>query len=41
MNDPPAVATPRKPCGLIDAEPVLNSELLALGRWIAGYYCAP
>jgi primosomal protein N' len=21
--------------------PVLDAELLALGRWIAGYYCAP
>src|ERR1044071_6871195 len=26
---------------LLDAEPVLDSELLALGRWIAAYYCAP
>ncbi|MGI8743208.1 MAG: primosomal protein N' [Bryobacteraceae bacterium] len=26
---------------LIDEEPVLNSELLALGRWISSYYCAP
>jgi len=26
---------------LIDAEPVLSDELLALGRWISGYYCAP
>lgn len=26
---------------LIDEEPVLNAELLALGRWIASYYCAP
>jgi primosomal protein N' (replication factor Y) len=26
---------------LIDSEPVLSPELLALGRWIAGYYCAP
>jgi primosomal protein N' (replication factor Y) (superfamily II helicase) len=39
-DDPPAVAT-RQALRLIDAEPVLNSELLALGRWIAGYYCAP
>lgn len=39
-DDPPAVAT-REAMRLIDAEPVLNSELLALGRWIAGYYCAP
>src|SRR6202035_4818947 len=26
---------------LIDSEPVLGPELLALGRWIANYYCAP
>src|SRR5690348_7043199 len=26
---------------LLDAEPVLDRELIALGRWIAGYYCAP
>ena len=26
---------------LFDSEPVLDAELLALGAWIAGYYCAP
>jgi primosomal protein N' (replication factor Y) len=26
---------------LIDAEPVLSEELITLGRWISGYYCAP
>ena len=26
---------------LLDEEPVLEAELMALGRWIAGYYCAP
>jgi primosomal protein N' (replication factor Y) (superfamily II helicase) len=26
---------------VLDAEPVLDSELLHLGQWIAGYYCAP
>ena len=31
----------REALRLIDAEPVLDPELLALGRWIAGYYCAP
>ncbi len=25
---------------LVDAEPVLDDELIALGRWISGYYCA-
>ena len=39
-DEPPAVAT-REALRLIDAEPVLGAELLALGRWIAGYYCAP
>ena len=31
----------REALRLIDAEPVLDRELLSLGRWIAGYYCAP
>ena len=26
---------------LLDEEPVLDAELLALGKWIAAYYCAP
>jgi primosomal protein N' (replication factor Y) len=39
-DEAPAVAT-REALRLIDAEPVLSDELLALGRWIAGYYCAP
>jgi primosomal protein N' (replication factor Y) (superfamily II helicase) len=26
---------------LVDEEPVLNPELLSLGRWISQYYCAP
>lgn len=26
---------------LLDEEPVFDGELLALGRWIADYYCAP
>ena len=26
---------------LIDAEPVVDGELLKLARWIANYYCAP
>jgi primosomal protein N' (replication factor Y) len=26
---------------LVDPEPVIEEELIALGRWIAGYYCAP
>lgn len=39
-DQPPAMAT-REASRLVDAEPVLDAELLALGRWIAGYYCAP
>jgi len=31
----------REALRLIDSEPVLSAELMALGRWIAGYYCAP
>ncbi len=31
----------REVLSLRDAEPVLDSELLDLGRWIAEYYCAP
>jgi primosomal protein N' (replication factor Y) (superfamily II helicase) len=31
----------RQILSLRDAEPVLESELLALGRWMAEYYCAP
>jgi primosomal protein N' (replication factor Y) len=39
-DDPPDIAT-RDALRLIDATPVLDAELLALGRWIAAYYCAP
>jgi primosomal protein N' (replication factor Y) len=39
-DDPPEVPT-REALRLIDAEPVLDAELLALGKWISGYYCAP
>ena len=39
-DDPPSVAT-REALRLIDAEPVLSPDLIALGRWIAAYYCAP
>ncbi len=39
-DDPPSVAA-RDALRLIDSEPVLSAELMALGRWIAGYYCSP
>src|ERR1700685_3827788 len=38
VHDGPAV---RDALRLIDAEPVLDDELIALGKWISGYYCAP
>jgi primosomal protein N' (replication factor Y) len=39
-DEPPDVAV-REAMRLLDSEPVLSEELIALGRWIAGYYCAP
>jgi primosomal protein N' (replication factor Y) len=39
-DEPPAMAT-RDALRLLDSEPVLDEALLALGRWIAAYYCAP
>ena len=39
-DEVPAVET-RDALRLVDPEPVLDGELLSLGRWIAGYYCAP
>ncbi|MGA2272050.1 MAG: primosomal protein N' [Bryobacteraceae bacterium] len=39
-DERPDIAT-RDALRLIDSEPVLDEELLSLGRWIAGYYCAP
>jgi primosomal protein N' (replication factor Y) len=39
-NEPPP-AEPRQVLRLLDEEPVLDTGLLKLGRWIAEYYCAP
>jgi primosomal protein N' (replication factor Y) len=39
-DEKPEMAT-REALRLIDSDAVLSEELLALGRWIAGYYCAP
>jgi primosomal protein N' (replication factor Y) (superfamily II helicase) len=39
-DEAPQVST-REALRLLDSQPVLDAELLALGRWIAGYYCAP
>jgi primosomal protein N' (replication factor Y) (superfamily II helicase) len=40
-HDSAPEVTTREALRLIDAEPVLDAELLALGKWISGYYCAP
>src|ERR1039457_6747764 len=39
-DDPPSMPA-REALRLIDSEPVLDAELMSLGQWIAGYYCAP
>ncbi len=39
-DEKPPMAT-REAFRLIDAQPVLDAELMALGRWISGYYCSP
>ncbi len=39
-NDPPTVAT-KDALRLLDPEPILEEKLLALGQWVASYYCAP
>jgi primosomal protein N' (replication factor Y) len=39
-DEPPAMAV-KETLRLFDAQPVLDCELLALGQWIANYYCAP
>lgn len=39
-DETPAVAA-KDALRLIDPEPVLDEELIALGGWISGYYCAP
>ena len=40
-HDEKPAMTAREAFRLIDAQPVLDGELMALGRWISGYYCAP
>lgn len=39
-NEQPTVAT-REALRLLDEQPVLEEHLIALGQWIAAYYCAP
>jgi primosomal protein N' (replication factor Y) len=39
-NDPPDGAV-KEVLRLVDPEPVIREDMIALGRWISGYYCAP
>ncbi|HUP04480.1 MAG TPA: primosomal protein N' [Bryobacteraceae bacterium] len=41
VHDDAPAAKAREALRLIDSEPVLDAELMALGQWIANYYCAP
>ena len=41
VHDQPPEAAARQAAGLLDETPVLDEALLALGEWIASYYCAP
>lgn len=41
MHNVPPEQPVREVLRLIDEDPVLDESLLKLGRWIAGYYCAP
>ena len=40
-NESQPSSTTRNILRLLDEDPVLDEELLRLGRWIAEYYCAP
>jgi primosomal protein N' (replication factor Y) len=41
LHDQPPDGTLKEVLRLVDEEPVLDAELLALGSWISQYYCAP
>jgi len=41
VHDSPGDGPTKEVLRLLDEEPVLDSELIALGGWIAEYYCAP
>ena len=41
VHDDPPEQPAREAFRLIDEEPALEPHLIELGRWIAGYYCAP
>ena len=40
-HDNPPEMEAREALRLLDAQPVLDEELLTLGKWIGSYYCAP
>ena len=41
LHDEPPDGVLKEVLRLVDEEPVLDAELLALGGWISQYYCAP
>ena len=41
LHDQPQDGALKEVLRLVDEEPVLDAELLALGGWISQYYCAP
>ncbi len=41
LHDQPPEGALKEVLRLVDEEPVLDAELLALGDWISQYYCAP
>ena len=41
VHDQPPEGPLKEALRLVDEEPVLDAELLALGSWISQYYCAP
>lgn len=40
-HDQPPESQTREALKLLDEEPVFEEHMIALGRWIASYYCAP
>ncbi len=41
VHDNPPESEAREALRLLDEEPAVTPEMLDLGRWMAGYYCAP
>lgn len=41
LHDDPPQANMREALLLVDEEPAISPELMALGSWISAYYCAP